>query len=155
MKGFITYVTGKPSQAGPKWLERAREGDGFWVFTVVGRGPVLAQPGVRASGLNLLLVSIRSDKALLSSFPLLGIPLFYFLLFFHLHPRICLLIWERERSMWKRYFDQLLPIHTPGDRTHSLGMCPDWESNPQTFGVWNNSPTNWTTRQGQVCLCFR
>ena len=24
-------------------------------------------------------------------------------------------------------------------------MWPDWESNPQIFGVWDDAPTNWAT----------
>ena len=30
----------------------------------------------------------------------------------------------------------------------NLGMCPDWESNPQPFGVWVRASTNWATGQG-------
>ena len=38
---------------------------------------------------------------------------------------------ERERNM-----DWLPPIHTETwDWTHSLDICPDWESNLQPFGV--------------------
>ncbi|KAF6123874.1 dynactin subunit 5 [Phyllostomus discolor] len=29
-----------------------------------------------------------------------------------------------------------------GDRTHNLVMCPDWELNPQPFGLWDDAPTN-------------
>ena len=26
--------------------------------------------------------------------------------------------------------------------SHNLGMCPDWELNPQSFGVRDDNPTN-------------
>ena len=29
--------------------------------------------------------------------------------------------------------------------THSQGVCPDQESDPQAFGVWDNAPANWDT----------
>ena len=45
---------------------------------------------------------------------------------------------EREREF---YWLPLVGSST-GDQTCNLGMCPDWESNPQHFGVWNNTPTN-------------
>ena len=39
--------------------------------------------------------------------------------------------------------DWLLFVCAPtGDATHSIGMCPDQESNPQCFGVWDDTPTN-------------
>ena len=28
---------------------------------------------------------------------------------------------------------------------HNLSMYPDWESNPQAFGVEDDAPTNWAT----------
>ena len=31
------------------------------------------------------------------------------------------------------------------DQTCNLGMWPEWELNPQTFGVWDNAPTNLAT----------
>ena len=30
-------------------------------------------------------------------------------------------------------------------------MCPDWGSNPQPFGVWDDAATNWATQQGHLC----
>ena len=49
----------------------------------------------------------------------------------------------RETSMWERNNDRLPPACTPmGDQTHNLGMCLSWESNPQPFGMWDNTPTN-------------
>ena len=42
----------------------------------------------------------------------------------------------------------LLYMPQPRIKTHNLGMCPDWGLNPQLFGVWDNVPTNWATRQG-------
>ena len=29
--------------------------------------------------------------------------------------------------------------------TSNLGMCPDWELNPQPFAVWDDAPTNSVT----------
>ena len=31
------------------------------------------------------------------------------------------------------------------DRTHNLGMCPDWDSNLQPFGLQDDAPTNKAT----------
>lgn len=43
----------------------------------------------------------------------------------------------------------LPPEHTPtGDRTQNLGVCPDGGSNPQRFGVWDDTATNGATGQG-------
>ena len=28
------------------------------------------------------------------------------------------------------------------DQTHHLGMGPDWELNPQSFGAWDDAPTS-------------
>ena len=60
--------------------------------------------------------------------------------------KICLLILERRRD---RNIDvrgkhwPTAPIGTPTrDRTHKPGMCPDRESNPQFFGVGDDTPTN-------------
>ena len=46
---------------------------------------------------------------------------------------------ERERDWLCR--------HTYADRdgTCSLGMCSDWESNPQHLGLWDNTATNLAT----------
>ena len=33
----------------------------------------------------------------------------------------------------------------PGDWNLNLGICYDWESNLQPFGLWNDAPTNWAT----------
>ena len=53
---------------------------------------------------------------------------------------------ERELSMWERNVDQLLLVSSrTGDRTHNWGVCPYWKSIPQSFGVWDDAPTNWAT----------
>lgn len=31
------------------------------------------------------------------------------------------------------------------DQAHNIGMYPAWESNPQLFGVWDDTPTNQVT----------
>ena len=47
---------------------------------------------------------------------------------------------------------QLPPVPTPtGEHTHKLYICPDLESNLQTFGLWPNPLTNWATQPG---LCY-
>ena len=39
--------------------------------------------------------------------------------------------------------DQLPPVHGPtGDLTRNLGVCPDQESDPQPFGVRDDTPTH-------------
>ena len=71
-------------------------------------------------------------------------------LFLNPHLRICLLIDERgmEGSV-----NQLTPICTlTRDPTCNPGMCPDWGSNPQLFGVWDNAPSNWATWPGLLLL---
>ena len=51
--------------------------------------------------------------------------------------------------------DQLSPVRFPArDRTHIPGMCPDWESNLQPFGVWDNTPTNCVTQPGLIPNVF-
>ena len=50
---------------------------------------------------------------------------------------------ERKRE---RNNTQLPPVGaSTGDRTCNLGMCPDKELNLWPFGVWYDTPTNWTT----------
>ena len=86
------------------------------------------------------------------------------LFYFNSHPRICLLILEREeggegerererereRLMWERNIDQLRPGHTPtGDWMCNLGMCPDQELNPQPSGVQGDATIN----QARALLC--
>ena len=40
-----------------------------------------------------------------------------------------------------------LPYVRPDqDYTRSLGTSPDWESNPQPFGVQDDAPTNWANQ---------
>ena len=56
---------------------------------------------------------------------------------------------EREPVMWERNIDWLPPIRAPTrDWTWNLGMCPDQESNPQPFGVQDDTPTNRATQPG-------
>ena len=91
--------------------------------------------------------------------------LYQCVLYFHMffkksYLRIWLLIFWRERetdrqterhtSVWKRNINPLPLICAPtGDQTYNLGMCPDRESNPQPFGVWDDAtPSNWTICPG-------
>ena len=63
---------------------------------------------------------------------------------------------ERETSVWGRNIRQLPPICTQtGDGTRNLGMCPDQESNPQSFGVRDDAPTKWATGQGSLFLKWK
>ena len=58
---------------------------------------------------------------------------------------------QREKNIDVRNISGLPPIHTPTrDETHSLGMCPDQESNLQPSGVRDGAPTKWATRQGKT-----
>ena len=61
--------------------------------------------------------------------------------------------WERERErererekiihVTERNIDWLPPVPSPTrDRNHNLVMCPEWGSNPQPFGLWNDASTN-------------
>ena len=60
---------------------------------------------------------------------------------------------EREKNNNVRNNHQLSPICTRiRDWTHHLGMCPNWKSNPQPFGVWDNASTNWATQPGYKSL---
>ena len=48
-----------------------------------------------------------------------------------------------------RNINWLPPMCTPTrDQTRNWGMCPDRESNLQTFGVQDDAPTNWATLPG-------
>ena len=73
-------------------------------------------------------------------------------LFLNPHLRICLLILEKEEGgermseketlMWERSIDRSPPICAPTRGwTHILSLGPDRELNPQTFGVWDDTPT--------------
>ena len=79
---------------------------------------------------------------------------------FYLHPRVFLLIlqreeWrerEREISMWERNIDQLSPIwDQTRDPTCDLSLCPDQESNPQSYGM-DGTPTNPATWPGLIII---
>ena len=49
---------------------------------------------------------------------------------------------ERKKQERERYIGQLPALcAVTGDQTENLGMCPDWELNPQPFGVWDDAPT--------------
>ena len=71
-------------------------------------------------------------------------------LFLNSHPRIGVLILEREEGRQRererqreRNINRLPPVRAPtGCQTHSLGRGPDKKSDPQPFGVQNNAPTN-------------
>ena len=62
---------------------------------------------------------------------------------------------ERKMLMWKKSINRLPPVCSlTGDRIDDLVMCPDWESNPQPFGAWKDTPTNWATCPVLVAECF-
>ena len=52
---------------------------------------------------------------------------------------------ERETSIG-------CPHYTPSAVGHTcnLGTCPDWESNPQPFGLQDDASTDWPTRPGLI-----
>ena len=68
--------------------------------------------------------------------------------FFNPHLKTCLLILKgregRERNINVIEKHQLVAfrMHPTGDKTNNLGMCPDWELNLQSFGLWDDAPTN-------------
>ena len=51
---------------------------------------------------------------------------------------------ERERTSMQYGSIKRFPfIHAlTRDQAQNLGMCPDWESNPQPFGVWDDAPNS-------------
>ena len=55
--------------------------------------------------------------------------------------------WERGKHQCEKVTLIGCPlVHAPtGDRTWNLGMCLDWELNPQPFGLWDDASTNWAT----------
>ena len=60
---------------------------------------------------------------------------------------------ESETLMWETNIDWLPPILTPTeDQTRNRGMCPDYRSYPQPFGVQDNAPTNQATQPGLYTL---
>ena len=63
---------------------------------------------------------------------------------------------ERGKKHWcERGIDSLPPWCAPTrDGTCNLGMCPDWESNLQTFGAWDDAPVNWATLPGAKVFLF-
>ena len=66
------------------------------------------------------------------------------------HPRICLLILEREeggegegQGEGERNINQVPPTCTlTGDQTHNLGAHPNQEQNAQPFGVGDDAPAH-------------
>ena len=61
------------------------------------------------------------------------------------HPRTYLLILERGEGRWRsisvreKYQFIAFPMCPGGDRTHNLGMCPNWESNLQPFSLQDDA----------------
>ena len=56
--------------------------------------------------------------------------------------------------MWEKNINHLLPetsiaCSPTRDRTGTLSMCPDQDSNPQPFGVQDDAPANWATWPGK------
>ena len=78
------------------------------------------------------------------------------MLFVYLFKRLYLFIFrgegggEREGEKHPCVFASHVP--TTGDLAHNLGMCPDWESNRQPFGLQLTlSPLSYTS-QGLIML---
>ena len=59
---------------------------------------------------------------------------------------------EKERNINVREKHRLVASYTHPNQvqTCNLGMCSDWESEPQPFGVWDDTPTSWPTQLGQI-----
>ena len=62
------------------------------------------------------------------------------LYFFYPRPRACLLIPERREEREGNIHAR--ETRPSWEQTHNVGMCPDWESNLQPFGLWDDAPTN-------------
>ena len=62
----------------------------------------------------------------------------------------------RERERWGREISISCLLHVPqlGTELETLGMCPDWESNPQPLGVADDIPTNWAPWPGLFSSIF-
>ena len=66
----------------------------------------------------------------------------------------CLLIffWERERErnidVREKHWSVASCMRPNQGSNRNLDMCPDRESNPQTFGVQGDAPINWATQLG-------
>ena len=90
-----------------------------------------------------------------------------YVLFFNPHPRICLLILERqgeretegdggggEKHEWEGETSiGCFPCVPQQGMELVPCMCPDRGSNPQPFGVRDNGPTNWATWPGLKSIC--
>ena len=48
---------------------------------------------------------------------------------------------EKEKHLCEKHQSVAFRM-CPRNPTYILGMCSDWESNPQPFGVWDGAPTN-------------
>ena len=60
----------------------------------------------------------------------------------------------RETLRGERNIDWLPFVHAPTrEKTYNLGMCPDLESNPQPFSLWDDAPTNWAIPPGANLKC--
>ena len=78
------------------------------------------------------------------------------LFFFNSHPRIYLLILEREAG---RQTDRHTHTHTDinvREKHWSVASrkYPKWGLNPLPFGVQDSAPTYWATWPGSECCCF-
>ena len=65
---------------------------------------------------------------------------------------------EREKNMYVRETHQAVASsHMRPDQaqTHNLSMCPDQESNPWPFGLWDDAPTNWATLARAIFLFLK
>ena len=76
---------------------------------------------------------------------------------------MCSLILEREEGGEKQRDIDTREKHPSaashiypdqGLNLHLRGMCPDWESNPRSFGVWEDAPTYEPHRPGQDIIRF-
>ena len=49
---------------------------------------------------------------------------------------------EREKHQYERETSVTSSMHLTWGLTHNPGMCPDWELNPQYFGIWDDITIN-------------
>ena len=83
----------------------------------------------------------------------------FVLTFFNPCPRICLLILkgrQREKHDVRKKHQWVSSVCTlTGNQTCNLGIYPDQGLNPQQFGVWDDTPTNWATLPGQLYILLK
>ena len=61
---------------------------------------------------------------------------------------------EKEKHWWEKQTSIASCMRLNWGWTPNLGMCPNWESILETFGLWNNAPTYWPGPFLLICIAF-